>query len=495
MKFKQILRTIEQDDIDQANNVILLVKANERFEKDSPFPYADVIKNRLKRFQVKDLSKNSLVCDLPNPVGTRISVIGVQVNNPTFECLSLARKTVKKHMSTQPEALSIVMLNLDAQTEQAYIEAFAAALLAASHQLPDYKSTPKSTSLLKQVTIYGLTKKHNLKRTQAVATGNNIARSLTTQPSNKLTPACYLEEVKTLAKKYHWSLDFIDLNKLQQKKAGAFLAVAQGSDNNEAGIIHLRYEPHSKKKYPNKKLALVGKGICYDTGGTNLKPSKSMYGMHEDMEGSAVALGTLVAFTELKVDFPIDCWLALSNNMIGPKAYKQNDVITALNGTTIEIVHTDAEGRMVLADTLSLACETHPSIIIDYATLTGSCVAALGTRYSGVMSNRNEWLNQLILAGKESGERVWPFPMDEDYDEALESQIADVKQCTLANEADHILGARFLNRFVNNIPWVHLDLSSGNHKGGLAHIPSDITGVGVGYTLNLVLDQALFQNT
>ena len=493
IKFKQILDNIKQSDIDNASNVIFLVKSTERFDKNLALPYVDIIKERIKQFDIKDLNKTQLICDLPNNIGTRITVACANPSSSTFDRLTQARKILKKHLALQSSSLSIVTLALDTKTEQAYVEAFTAAIHAATYKLPTYKSTTQEKSPLKQVQFYGLTDHHNLEALQAIAQGNNLARRLTNEPSNKLTPASYLKEIRELAKQYAWEVNFLDLNTLKQKKAGAFLAVAQGSDNHEAGIVHIRYEPTAKKKKTKKQLALVGKGICYDTGGTNLKPSKSMYGMHEDMAGSAVALGVLIALTELKVDFSVDCWLAISNNMIGPLAYKQNDVITALNGTTIEVIHTDAEGRMVLADALSMACETHPSLIIDYATLTGSCVAALGTRYSGAMTNREAFHQPIIAAGHHSGERVWPFPINEDYDEALESNIADIKQCTLGNEADHILGARFLNRFVNNIPWIHMDLSSSSHKGGLAHIPSDTTGVGVAYTLNLLLEQNLLQ--
>src|SRR3569832_2158434 len=177
------------------------------------------------------------------------------------------------------------------------------------------------------------------------------------------------------------------------------------------GIVHLRYTPKERSKAGSKKsaLALVGNGICFDTGGHNLKPAKHMLGMHEDMAGSAVALGTLLARTKLKVDFPVDCWLALAQNMISPQAYKQNDIVTAMNGTTIEVVHTDAEGRMVLADTLALACREKPAFLIDYATLTGACMYALGTSYSGAFTNRAELLVLFFCLGVVFGVCVWLF--------------------------------------------------------------------------------------
>ena len=147
---------------------------------------------------------------------------------------------------------------------------------------------------------------------------------------------------------------------------------------------------------------------------------------------------------------------------------------------------------MVLADTLALASMQKPKLLIDYATLTGACVYSLGTAYSGVFSNRDEYNQGLIEAGRQSGERVWPFPMDGDYDKALESKIADVKQCTMDSTADHILAAKFLQRFVKeDTPWIHVDLASSSNKGGLAHVPTETTGFGIRFTLNLLLDQKL----
>lgn len=145
---------------------------------------------------------------------------------------------------------------------------------------------------------------------------------------------------------------------------------------------------------------------------------------------------------------------------------------------------------MVLADTLTLAARAKPRLIFDYATLTGSCIGALGTRMSGVLTNRRDWLSTLIDSGEASGERVWPFPLPDDYDELLKSDIADVKQCTVDSEADHILAALFLRRFVpKDISWVHVDLAAGNNKGGLAHVPTDVTGFGVRFTLDFLLNQ------
>ena len=267
-------------------------------------------------------------------------------------------------------------------------------------------------------------------------------------PANELTPGLYRERIRKLAKEYGWKCEEYDLKKLRKIGAGAFVAVAQGSSEEDAAIVHLRYR-HPQAK---KTIALVGKGICFDTGGHNLKPARYMHGMHEDMNGSAVSLGLLLAASSRRICRSIiDCWLALAQNHISPKAYKQNDVVTALNGTTIEIIHTDAEGphgagrhpdpggaRKARSDRRF----RHPHR--QHGHRAGRAL------FSGIFANREKLLEQAVAAGKTSGERVCAFPLDADYEEGLDSQIADIKQCTLEGEADHILAARFLMRFIED---------------------------------------------
>jgi len=192
---------------------------------------------------------------------------------------------------------------------------------------------------------------------------------------------------------------------------------------------------------------------------------------------------------------PVDCWLAITENRIGPTAYKSQDVVTAANGKTIQTVHTDAEGRMALADTLVFASADKPSVIIDYATLTGACISATTTRMSGVFTNDPDLHPVLKKAGRESGERVWPFPIGKEFLEELKSDTADLKQCSPSAGGDHILAATFLNEFVDkSIQWVHVDLAAAMRKGGLGYVPTDITGFGVRFTLQLLLETKLLEN-
>jgi leucyl aminopeptidase len=201
-------------------------------------------------------------------------------------------------------------------------------------------------------------------------------------------------------------MDFLDERALAKRKAGAFLAVAQGNATRDAGIAYLRYRPRGGAA--KAQVALVGKGICFDTGGTNLKTARGMQHMHEDMLGSAVALGTLLALTRIGVPFSVDCWLAITENRLSPAAYKPQDVVTASNGTTIEVIHTDAEGRMARR-WLALASREKPHSIIDYATLTGACVNAVtGTLQRRLHQPARASRPHCARAGRTSGERVWP---------------------------------------------------------------------------------------
>ncbi len=481
-----------QAELDKISNLIILLPERDTSAPWPAFPFMKIIRNRLKITDSKINSKSAITTDLPNEAGTRTTLSTLRAELTTHELLRLARKHADVHLAQNPRDVTLIMPGIRQRAlRHRAAEAMLAALLAGAAAMPTCKSAKPGKKRLRAVTCHGLGDSFDYRRIQAECAGNSLARELTALPPNLLTPRLYRQRIRQLARQQGWTMRFLNHKALEKENAGAFLAVAQGSPDKDAGMVRLSYIPARGKS--RKPLTLVGKGICYDTGGVNLKPARHMHGMHEDMQGSAVALGALLALSQLKVPFPVHCWLALAQNHIGPRAYKQNDVVTASNGTTIEVMHTDAEGRMVLADTLALAARDKPALMIDYATLTGSCVYALGTRYSGAFTNRDSYIPTLIAAGKHSGERVWPFPLDEDYEEALESKIADIKQCTLDGEADHIIAARFLQRFAGKGPWIHIDLAAGNHKGGLGHIPTDYTGFGVRFTLNLLLDQKIME--
>lgn len=436
----------------------------------------------------EELAKQPLAVELP---GACLSVwIRLDVCKSTFDWHDMVRRALKPLFEEAPEKIALAVYGDEAFKARAARAAVYAAWLNGV-TLTRWKSD-KAAPSLQQIDLFGLAGL-DFQHERALAEGNLLCRELTRLPPNLLTPASYREAIRTLAGREDWQIEEYDNSKLNNLKAGAFLAVARGSGHEDAAIVRLSYAPAATEapeqvrgSAKDARIALVGKGICFDTGGHNLKPARYMHNMHDDMNGSAVVLGLLLAATRLALPVRIDAWLAIAQNHLSPLAYTQNEIVTALNGQTIEIVHTDAEGRMVLADTLALAVREKPDYLIDFATLTGSMAVALGERMSGVIGNRDELVAQAVLAGQASGERVVAFPMPADYDEALESQVADVKQCTLDSEADHILAARFLSRFVSNTPWLHVDLSASRCKDGLGAVASDITGFGVAFGLTLL---------
>jgi len=460
-------------------------------------PGADLLKklplgNRLavNARRIRANAGRPLSIHLPGAAQPVVTLGFVKPGCGVFELQCRARKMAAQVMLNDPQSLALVMHGWDDEEKPRLQTPALAPVLSAAFRMPTSKPDPPRRQRIRRVSVFEPSPGLDIERLCAEAEGNNLARWLTGLPPNQLDASGYRKMASALADREGWRSRFLDEKALRRKGAGAFLAVSQGNADRDAGIIHLRYRPGKQNARP--AVCLVGKGICFDTGGNNLKPFKGMLDMHEDMQGSAVALGTLLALTRVKFPQAVDCWLAVTENRIGAAAYKSRDVVTASNGVSIEVIHTDAEGRMVLADTLALASADKPGVIIDYATLTGACVAALTERYSGVFSNRERLQEILVQAGRSSGERVWPFPMDRDFDDDIESTTADIAQCSVSNEGDHILAARFLQRFVDeDIPWIHIDLAAGHHKGGLGLIPTAVTGFGVRYTLNLLIDQAL----
>ena len=269
-----------------------------------------------------------------------------------FEALQLAGRMLKEARSARPRRVALATLGLDSGASRRALEALLAASLSAAFELPSFKSAQSDAAMLSEITLFdpdaarlrGDSRSQRRQQSCALAHCSSGQRAHAGVLSRTGRGTCRGEG---------WRVQFFDRRQLERRGAGAFLAVTQGSEDEAPASCMSQYRGVGRSSAP--KLALVGKGICFDTGGTNLKTHKSMLDMHIDMGGSAVALGTLLALTRLKVPYRIDCWLAIAENRIGPKAYKPQDVVTASNGTSIQVIHTDAEGRMVLADTLVFA--------------------------------------------------------------------------------------------------------------------------------------------
>jgi len=319
-----------------------------------------------------------------------------------------------------------------------------------------------------------------LKRAEIAADAVNLARDLINRPSNRLKPQDLAQEAEKQAKEHGLKVTVIDMKEAERRKMGAFLAVAQGS-HAPGRVIILEYNGSgSAKKRP---LALVGKGITFDSGGISIKPPAGMEEMKTDMSGGAVVLAVMTAAARLKLKDNLIGIIPAAENMPGGGSYRPGDVVESMSGKTVEVTNTDAEGRMVLIDGLALALEYKPRAIIDLATLTGACVVALGRKMAGLLGTDPKLVSALKQAGESSGDRVWELPLFEDYMEQIKSQVADIKHVG-GRDAGTITAALFLKQFVNDTPWAHLDIAG---PARAEKASPDVPAGGTGYGVNLLL--------
>jgi leucyl aminopeptidase len=312
----------------------------------------------------------------------------------------------------------------------------------------------------------------------------NYARTLCDTPANHLTPKILADEVVTHFKeKKGFRVDILDEKKLRKLKMGAFLSIAGGSAE-PPRLILIHYRSGRKNA---RTLGLAGKGITFDSGGISLKPHKGMEEMKYDMAGAAAVIGIMDTLPHIKPRFNVIAAIPAAENLPGGSAVKPGDVVTACNGKTIEIINTDAEGRLLLADVLAyLADVFKPDYMIDFATLTGSVVVALGSAAAGLFGNNQVLLKNIRHAAEESGESVWEMPMWDEYRRELRSEVADIKNVG-GREAGSITAAKFLEFFVGDIPWSHLDIAGTAY--GLKHRPylgKGATGAGIRLTVELL---------
>lgn len=310
---------------------------------------------------------------------------------------------------------------------------------------------------------------------QTLGRAVNSARTLGNHPSNVATPAHLAEHALSLAKNVkNIRVNILERDDMAKEKMGALLAVARGSDEPPKFII-LEYQ--GKKTAP--KTVLVGKGVTFDSGGISLKPSEKMEEMKFDMAGGATVMGIIQAAAELKLPLYLVGLIAAVENLPSGKALKPGDIVRTRSGKTVEVVNTDAEGRMVLIDVLDYAKKYDPELVIDFATLTGTIVAALGDDITGVFANREKLLPKLRAAAEITGEKIWPMPLEPSYESLLESEIADLRNQSVFRYGDAIHAANFLKNFVD-YPWLHLDIAgtawATREKPGC---PKGATGAGI----------------
>jgi leucyl aminopeptidase len=280
------------------------------------------------------------------------------------------------------------------------------------------------------------------------------ARELVNLPPCELYPETFAQRARDIASRTGLECTVLDEKQLEAERMGALLAVARGSDR-PPRLVVLRY----RRGKDTRTLGLVGKGVTFDSGGLSLKSTENMVDMKCDMAGAAAVLGALQAIAELQIPVNVLGVLALVENLPSGKAMKLGDVLRARSGKTIEVLNTDAEGRLILADALSYAVEQKVDHLVDLATLTGACVVALGTEVAGVMTNDEAWAGRVLAAANRAGERAWPLPMFPHYAELIKSPIADIKNTGGTRYGGAITAAKFLEEFVDKVPWAHLDIA------------------------------------
>ena len=301
-----------------------------------------------------------------------------------------------------------------------------------------------------------------------------LARDLVNEPAGVKTPTYIANLAKRAAKEAGIEVEVWEPKRIATEKLAGLLAVARGS-NEEPRFIRLRYRGKGAKR----RVALVGKGITFDSGGLSLKPAKSLETMKCDMAGAAAVLGTMVALGELRPAIDVDGFIPVTENLPGGKAQKPGDVIRFRNGKTVEVLNTDAEGRLILADALTLAADAKPDAIIDLATLTGACMVALGTQVAGLFGNDQALVDRLRAVAAETGEPLWQLPLVADYKDDIKSAVADLKNIG-GGHAGSITAALFLQEFVGGRPWVHLDIAGPAFLDkATAYAPKGGTGFGV----------------
>ncbi len=367
------------------------------------------------------------------------------------------------------------------------LELSATGALLALYRQAEFKSEPGPAPSLASIRFVGPKlpgAAAALRRAEAAAEAVGLARLLGDRPANALYPETFAEEARRLAKPLRLKVTVMDEKKLATEKMNLVLAVGRGSAR-PPRLVTVEYKGAAAGRKP---VALVGKGVTFDSGGLSLKPADSLVGMKTDMAGAATVLGVILAAARLKLPVNLVAIMPLAENMPDGDAFRVGDVFASRSGRTVEIANTDAEGRLLLADALALAGELKPAAIVDVATLTGACAVALGDRCAGLFTDDEALRADLMVAARETGEAVWPMPLFNEYDELLKSETADLASHPGVPRGGAVTAALFLRRFVpEGIPWAHLDIAGPGRAGKpRPGTPVGATGFGVRTLLRLL---------
>ena len=371
---------------------------------------------------------------------------------------ALAAKRAEKFRAASATIWVSPRVEKEAGGAAAVGQALAEGATMGAYECTRFKSTSKKPKLTR-ITVCGdgAAFGKGVRRGLALGTANLFARDLQDAPGNLMRPRDMVAAARKLAgRSPRISCSALTEAQMEKLGMGSLLSVSRGS-REPAFLVHLTYKPKSKSK---GKIAIVGKGLTFDAGGISLKPGAKMHEMKYDMSGGAAVLGLFHALGDLDVPFEVHGFVPTSENLPDGMASKPGDIVTAMNGKTIEVLNTDAEGRLILADALAYAVKkTKPDTIIDLATLTGAVIIALGHELSGVIGNDEKLSQALVAAGRASGELVWPLPLLEVHETHMKSKVADLRNINSGQGAGSTAGAAFLKNFVGEVPWAHLDIA------------------------------------
>lgn len=415
---------------------------------------------------------------------SRLLLIGLGQDGDPDTVRRASAMAVKKAEKTDVGSLVFWVGLWSGKEAQDMGQALAEGVVMGSYRLVAFKSDAPKTSL-KKVTVQGSPELNKgAKRGEVIGGGNVLSRRLQDTPANKMRPRDLVAEARKIARQSpRISVKVIDEKEMKKQGMGALLGVSQGSSE-PAYLIHLTYKPVKKAR---KKVCFVGKGLTFDCGGISIKPSARMDEMKYDMSGGGAVLGAFAALDSLGPDVEVHGLIPTSENLVNGGAVKPGDLLTAGNGMTIEVLNTDAEGRLILADALVYAGKKiKPDAMIDLATLTGAMVVALGHEITGAMGNDDELVNELVEAGKSSAEAVWPMPILEIHKKDMKGQVGDLKNIgSPSTGAGSCTAGAFLSYFAGEIPWVHLDIAGTAWGASNRDYQGGPLGTGVGVRLLL----------
>lgn len=434
-------------------------------------------------FQAKP-SQISVVYTRGTIPAKRIALLGLGKQKEfNLEKLRAAFASVMRQLRSLniKEAATSINLNLIPGKKEQVVEAAVEGALLGLYQYTPYKTVDREElKNMDELNIIADAKDYSLidsavKKARIIADAVYLARDMVSAPSNEMTPSIMAEKAREIAKRKNVTCKVLDKDKMKELGMNALLAVASGSME-EPKFIILEYSGGRKKDAP---IVLVGKGLTFDSGGISIKPADKMDEMKTDMSGGAAVMAAIMAAADMQIPLNVVALIPASENMPSGSAFKPGDILKSYSGKTIEILSTDAEGRLLLADALAYASEFKPQAVIDVATLTGACVIALGDDVSGMLGTDDKLKKEIEKASRSTGELVWELPLWEHYHEQIKSDIADYKNAG-GRSAGTITAAAFLSKFVSDYPWVHLDIAGpARADKDKSYIPKGASGVPV----------------